>query len=69
MNKDLQAFIYGSSIVTTILAIVSFLRGRRDTAIFLALWAPTVLAWGAFFNTERPPYPNATDPPADRSSK
>ena len=61
MNKDIQAFIYGSSIVSSVLAIISFLRGRRDTAIFLGLWAPTVFAWGAFFNTERPPYPANPD--------
>jgi hypothetical protein len=61
MNKDVQAFIYGSSLLTTILAIVSFFRGKRDTAIFLGLWAPTVLAWGAFYNSERPPHPANKD--------
>jgi len=59
MNKSIEAFVYGSSMVTTVLAIVSFLRGRKDTALLLGLWAPTVFAWGAFFNSEQPPCPPA----------
>jgi len=57
MNKDVQAFIYGSSAVACLLSIVLFLTGKRDKAIYVGLWAPTILAWGAFFNSERPPYP------------
>jgi hypothetical protein len=59
MNKDVQAFIYGSCALTTLVSIALFLSGRRDKAIFVGLWAPTILAWGAFFNTERPPFPKA----------
>jgi hypothetical protein len=52
MNKDVQALIYGASFFSVVVSIYLFLRGRRDTAIFIGLWAPTFLSWGTFFNTE-----------------
>lgn len=54
MNKDVQAFIYGSSLVSIIAATCLFFSGKRDTGIFVGLWAPTILAWGAFFNSSEP---------------
>lgn len=52
MNKDVQGLIYGSCFVSIILAIYLFATGRRDTGIFVGLWAPTILGLGTFFNTE-----------------
>jgi len=55
MNKDVQLFVYGSSLVSIVTAIYLFFSGKRDTAIFVGLWAPTILGFAAFFNTEVPP--------------
>ncbi|MBV9849134.1 MAG: hypothetical protein JO250_05535 [Armatimonadetes bacterium] len=52
MNKDVQGLIYGASLVSIILAIYMFVTGKRDTGIFIGLWAPTFLGLGTFFNTE-----------------
>jgi len=52
MNKDVQGLIYGASLVSIIMAIYMFATGRRDTGIFIGLWAPTFLGLGTFFNTE-----------------
>ena len=52
MNKDLQAFIYGTSLFSITASVILFARGRRDSAIFVGLWAPTILALGTFFNTD-----------------
>lgn len=52
MNKDVQALVYGASLVSIVLSIVTFLRGKRDTAIFIGLWAPTFLGLGTYFNSE-----------------
>jgi hypothetical protein len=54
MNKDVQALIYGSSLVSIILSLYLFATGKRDGGIFAALWAPTILSFGTFFNTETP---------------
>ncbi len=53
MNKDVQGLIYGASMVSIIMAIYMFATGKRDTGIFIGLWAPTFLSMGTFFNTER----------------
>ena len=55
MNKDVQLFVYGSSLVSIVAAIYLFLSGKRDTGIFVGLWAPTILAFATYFNTEVPP--------------
>ncbi len=52
MNKDVQALIYGASLVSIVLSIVTFLRGKRDAGIFIGLWAPTFLGLGTYFNSE-----------------
>ncbi len=52
INKDLQGLIYGSSIVSIAMAIYMFATGKKDTGIFIGLWAPTILSLGTFFNTE-----------------
>ena len=52
MNKDAQALIYAASAVSIIASICLFARGKRDTAIFVGLWAPTLLGLGTYFNTE-----------------
>ena len=52
MNKDVQALVYGASLVSIVLSIVTFMRGKRDTAIFIGLWAPTFLGLGTYFNSE-----------------
>ena len=52
MNKDVQALIYGSSLLSIAAAIYIFVSGKRDLGIFVGLWAPTILGMGTFFNTE-----------------
>ena len=52
MNKDVQGLIYGASIVSIVMAIYMFATGKKDTGIFIGLWAPTFLGLGTFFNTE-----------------
>ena len=55
MNKDVQLFVYGSSLISIAAAIYLFLSGKRDTGIFVGLWAPTILGFAAYFNSEVPP--------------
>ncbi len=64
MNKDVQGLIYGASMVSIIMAIYMFATGKKDTGIFIGLWAPTFLSMGTFFNTERHLVKGA-DPVAD----
>lgn len=52
MNKDIQGLIYGSSILSVIGSVIIFFQGKKDLGIFIGLWAPTILAWGAFYNSE-----------------
>lgn len=52
MNKDLQALVYGASLVSIVMSIYMFATGKKDTGIFIGLWAPTFLGLGTFFNTE-----------------
>ncbi len=52
MNKDVQGLIYGASVVSIITAIYMYATGKKDTGIFIGLWAPTFLALGTFYNTE-----------------
>jgi hypothetical protein len=52
MNKDLQGLVYGASLVSIVMSIYLFATGKRDTGIFIGLWAPTFLGLGTFFNTE-----------------
>ena len=52
MNKDVQGLVYGASLVSIIMAIYMFATGKKDTGIFIGLWAPTFLGLGTFFNTE-----------------
>lgn len=52
MNKDVQGLIYGASIVSIITAIYMYATGKKDTGIFIGLWAPTFLSLGTFYNTE-----------------
>lgn len=52
MNKDLQGLIYGASLVSIVMSIYMFATGKKDTGIFIGLWAPTFLGLGTFFNTE-----------------
>ena len=54
MNKDVQGLIYGASLLSIILSVYMFVTGKRDTAIFIGLWAPTFLGLGTFFNTAEP---------------
>jgi CDP-diglyceride synthetase len=51
MNKDVQGLIYGASLVSIVMAIYMFATGKKDTGIFIGLWAPTFLGLGSFFNT------------------
>ena len=55
MNKDVQALVYGASLVSIIASIYLFATGKKDTGIFIGLWAPTFLGLGTFFNTECAP--------------
>ena len=52
MNKDVQGLIYGASVVSIITAIYMYATGKKDTGIFIGLWAPTFLGMGTFFNSE-----------------
>ena len=52
MNKDVQGLIYGASLVSIVMAIYMFATGKKETGIFIGLWAPTFLGLGTFFNTE-----------------
>jgi hypothetical protein len=52
MNKDLQGLVYGASLVSIVMSIYMFATGKKDTGIFIGLWAPTFLGLGTFFNTE-----------------
>ncbi len=55
MNKDVQGLVYGASLVSIVLAIYMFATGKKDTGIFIGLWAPTFLGMGTFFNSaDRP---------------
>lgn len=51
MNKDVQGLIYGASIVSIITSIYLYATGKKDTGIFIGLWAPTFLSLGTFFNS------------------
>ena len=53
MSKDVQGLVYGASMVSIVMAIYMFATGKKDTGIFIGLWAPTFLGLGTFFNTER----------------
>ncbi len=52
MNKDVQGLIYGASIVSIITSVYLYATGKKDTGIFVGLWAPTFLSLGTFFNSE-----------------
>ena len=52
MNKDVQGLIYGASLLSIILSIYLYATGKKDTGIFIGLWAPTFLALGTFYNSE-----------------
>jgi len=52
MNKDVQGLIYGASLVSIITAIYMYATGKKDTGIFIGLWALTFLSLGTFYNTE-----------------
>ena len=58
MNKDVQGLVYGASLVSIVMAIYMFATGKKDTGIFIGLWAPTFLGLGTFFNTEAHLVPN-----------
>jgi hypothetical protein len=67
MNKDVQALIYGSSLLSIVAAIYIFVSGKRDLGIFVGLWAPTILSLGVFFNTERPPFKTDSAQPGEKA--
>lgn len=52
MSKDVQGLIYGASLVSIVTAIYMYATGKKDTGIFVGLWAPTFLSLGTFFNSE-----------------
>ena len=52
MIKDVQGLVYGASLVSIVMAIYMFATGKKDTGIFIGLWAPTFLGLGTFFNSE-----------------
>jgi len=51
MNKDVEGLVYGASLVSIATAIYLFATGKKDTGIFVGLWAPTFLGLGTFFNS------------------
>jgi hypothetical protein len=55
MNKDIQGLIYGSCLASIAISIYLFVTGKKDTGIFIGLWAPTILGLGTFFSTEKVP--------------
>ncbi len=52
MSKDVQGLIYGASLVSIVTAIYMYATGKKETGIFVGLWAPTFLSLGTFFNSE-----------------
>ena len=53
MNKDVEGLVYGASLASIAAAIYLFATGKKDTGIFVGLWAPTFLGLGTFFNACR----------------
>ena len=51
MNKDVEGLVYGASLVSIITAIYLFATGKKDTGVFVGLWAPTFLGMGTFYNS------------------
>jgi hypothetical protein len=51
MNKDLHGVVYVASILSISISIYLFVTGKRDTGIFIGLWAPTFLGLGTFYNS------------------
>lgn len=41
-----KGFYVGATLVSIVISIALYLSGRRDTAIFVGLWAPTILNLG-----------------------
>ena len=50
MNTDVKGLIYGASLLSIMISIYMFATGKRDTGIFIGLWAPTFLGLGTFFS-------------------
>ena len=50
----MQGLVYGASLVSIVMAIYMFATGKKDTGIFIGLWAPTFLGLGTFFNSSEP---------------
>ena len=46
MNNNIKGLVYGASLVSIFLSIYMFATGKRETGIFIGLWAPTFLGLG-----------------------
>lgn len=51
MNKDVEGLVYGASLLSIVISIYLFATGKKETGIFIGLWAPTFLGLGTFFNS------------------
>ena len=45
MNSGKGIYV-GGTLVSILLSLALYLRGRRESAIFVGLWAPTILNLG-----------------------
>jgi hypothetical protein len=49
-KEDLQGIVLTSSLISIVLSIMLFATGKRETGIFIGLWAPTIMGLGNFFH-------------------
>jgi len=48
MSKDVHALVLSSTVMSIVLSIYLFATGKRETGIFIGLWAPTITALGIY---------------------
>ena len=49
-TSDRRNALLGSCLFSILASIVLFLRGQRESAIFVGLWAPTILSLDSFLS-------------------
>ena len=60
MTKDTQTLVLGASLISIFLSIYLFITGKRETGIFIGLWAPTILGLGSFLSAAENIEPNSS---------
>jgi hypothetical protein len=46
MMNDGKGLYVGGTLISILISLALYLSGRRDSAIFIGLWAPTILNLG-----------------------